>query len=299
MNDLPSIAQRLAQPALSLDLEALAARWFQQTVTARVSHLGHLAPEWRIIPAIRGAWGQRLVAAASPQAIAGEACPWSPPCALDIFFREQVRIGRRAVGRPYVLHLDPAGRDLLVRLVIFGFACEWTLAAAHALTDALNHHIDWTRGHRAARGLTVKVTDVAITTRAALEAPVIGPSLRLSLLTPLDDETGRLRERPALVFDRLARRVSDLAPWQDARLDLDRPRLLALADTLTFDTTDLTSMPLRRTTRGAGAFERSALSGDIQASGPALADLAPLLAFAPHLGAGRGATAGQGRLAVG
>jgi len=25
----------------------------------------------------------------------------------------------------------------------------------------------------------------------------------------------------------------------------------------------------------------------------------PLLAFAPHLGAGRGATAGQGRLAVG
>ena len=65
---------------------------------------------------VRRAPGRMLMTGASAEAIAGKPCPWQPPCALDLLFREHARIGgRHGIPKAWVLAFDRRGFDLIVR----------------------------------------------------------------------------------------------------------------------------------------------------------------------------------------
>lgn len=137
------IAARLLAPARKVVPETLAREWFHQIITARLEGLGALASHPRLLARVRGALGDRLEARASAETIAGAPCPWEPPCALDVFFREQIRAGRHGLPKPFVLSAEALGRNLLVHATIFGFACDWTMSVRDALAEALRDWLRW------------------------------------------------------------------------------------------------------------------------------------------------------------
>jgi len=85
-------------------------------------------------------------AAASAAAQRGEPCSWDPPCAFDVFCREQLR-GPRGDGlpKPYVLQVHPDGGDLIVGLRVIGMANDWYMAAAEAMVAGINTILPWSR----------------------------------------------------------------------------------------------------------------------------------------------------------
>lgn len=293
-----SIIERLRQPERQVSIRELAGFWFHQSIEVRLSNIGFLAPDWSILAAIRGAWGQRLMRAASQESLDGKPCPWSPPCAFDIFFREQGRQGRQAIAKPYAVQLDRDGADLIVRLLVFGLACEWVHVAAHALVEALSDHIDWTRGHRVPPNLAVKPLHVEILTTDGLSVAEGAGRAAITFLTPFDDETGGFRDDPSALLSRLARRVSALAPWQDAEVIENWPDRSEEWRAVEYEQAEIETIRVKRNSRQAGRFDRDAISGALGLSFSEGSDIPALLAFAQVTGAGRGVTAGQGRLSV-
>ena len=204
----PPLARRLARPSLRLSLDGLCRAWFVQTIEARLPVLGALAGKAEdLLPKVRGAWGRRLLEGASPEAVAEQPCPWEPPCARDVFFREQIRAGREAIPKPYAFEADRDGPDLIVRLKVFGFASAWTPAVADRLAEALNSHVDW----RALSGMTnlraPRVTDLAVRTLQGLSPEPAPRTVTLRAVTPFEDEAGRLADEPWSVVARAARRL--------------------------------------------------------------------------------------------
>lgn len=80
---------------------------------------------------------------ASPAVRVGAPCPWDPPCALDVFQREQLRAGGDGLPKPYVLSWQQKGPALAVTLRVFGIACDWFPAAVEAMTAALHDRLSW------------------------------------------------------------------------------------------------------------------------------------------------------------
>ena len=111
MADLPS---QLAAPSRILPLEALVETWMTARIAVRITGCGVLVHDLPLLRRIRGALGQELLATASPQAVAGQPCPWRPPCALDVLFREQGRAGNMGIPKPFVLATDRRDRKSVV-----------------------------------------------------------------------------------------------------------------------------------------------------------------------------------------
>src|ERR1700736_3586963 len=138
------IGQRLDAPEREVALAGLCAIWRRGVVTFRLAGLAHLIIDAGLPGRIRGAFGERLKAAASVQALADQPCPWNPPCALEALWRKQ---GRMSDGfdhaSPWVIGLDPIRGDLDTTLTVFGFANDFLPAAVEAMTAALAHDVDW------------------------------------------------------------------------------------------------------------------------------------------------------------
>ncbi|WP_321337191.1 hypothetical protein [Breoghania sp.] len=141
---MDTLEAMLASPDAAVDLDEFARQLFIQRVRLRLSGAAEAAADPALPGRIRGAFGEALKHTASAEAIAGTPCPWSPPCAFDALFRNK---GRMTPGtdypNPWVIGVDPEGRDLIVTLSVFGLACEWLPAAMELFTDAVRNRLVW------------------------------------------------------------------------------------------------------------------------------------------------------------
>lgn len=293
------LARRLIAPEMTVALDDLPRAWVAATVAATVPGHGALADDLVVMNRIRGALGRMLMAGASHQAVSGAPCPWDPPCALDLLYREQARLDRRhGLPKPWVLALDRHDLDLIVTVTLFGFAIEWAGVVGHALVEALRGQIDW---HERAPSLFLPAAEVDRLTIREIDGVVVPrprESALLDLLTPLDAAGDDPLDRPATVIGRLARRVDLMARWMGVAVDTDWPALAAHWNGLAYDTTDLHRRQLdRRSGRARQAFTLGLVGGSLGVAGD-LAPLWPLLVLGQSCHAGRGGTAGLGRYAL-
>ena len=86
----------------------------------RIPGYAALAHDLDLLRRLRGGIGEVLLEGASAEAIAGQPCPWDPPCTFDILFREQGRAGVHGIPKPYALAAERRGRDLVVAMTLFG-----------------------------------------------------------------------------------------------------------------------------------------------------------------------------------
>lgn len=290
------MARRLLTPAARVPLDQFATHWVTAMVKATVPGHGAVSGDVKLLNRIRGAFGRRLMAGASVEAIAGQPCPWQPPCALDVLFREQARLeGRHGIPKPWVLALDRHGLDLIVRLTLFGFSIDWAGVAGHALAEALRDHVDFKEGAPSLFLPKPEVGHLAITEISA-PTPRPQPAVVLDFLTPLDAAGDDPLDRPASIIGRLARRLDLMARWMDVEIDADWRGLAELWNSLDYDVASLAraSLDSRSGRDRQRRFQRDLIVGALAVYGD-LAPLWPILALGQLTHAGRGATAGLGR----
>ena len=292
MSDLP---HRLAHPSRRLSLNALMDEWFAARIAARIPGCAALAHDCVLLRRIRGAVGAVLLEGASPQAIAGKPCPWDPPCGLDVLFREQGRVGRQGIPKPYVLATDRKGQDLVVTMTLFGIAADWAATAAHALAVALQTKVDWP-GQRA--GTFVPdgiVQDLTVRSVQGVRNAQPRPQAELEFLTPMNAEGDNPLERPGTVLARLALRIEGLARWHDVGIDEDWEQLGIAWNAACYDVRQMQHRPVtRRSGRGQAYFTAPTVQGKLWISEFA-PELWPLLAIGAETHVGKGATEGFGR----
>lgn len=155
-----------------------------------------------------------LTHGASSAARSGRPCNWDPPCALDIFLREQLRVGGDGLPKPYVLFWWQDGQTLTVTLRVFGTACDWAPAAAEGLVAGLGSILPWAKAvagqPKAPEILNRRMTSTGLT--EVSEGP-----LTLRFLSPMDDEganPGASGDDASRLLSRAIRRVDALARWQ-------------------------------------------------------------------------------------
>lgn len=296
---MSELAERLANPVHRLTFEQLAADWFAARVSVRIEGCAALAHNLDLLRRVRGGIGQILLESASPEAIAGFPCPWSPPCALDVFFREQGRVGAHGIPKPYVLAAEPRGPDLAISMTLFGFASDWSAAAAHALVATVRHRIDW-RGLRPDLFLPrLRLVEVAVRAIEGLRTPPPRDPVEVQFLTPMNAEGDDPLERPATILARLARRAQGMAQWHDAAVAADWPVLARRWDALPYDTAFLRQ---RRVGRRSGQqrlrYETDAVEGTLRII-EVPSELRALLAIGREVHVGKGASEGYGRFLLG
>jgi len=307
------LALRLSAPERRLRLEELIEVWFQQTVTVRMAGNAALADDPVFPGRVRGALGHALMAGASAESLRDEPCPWDPPCAYDLLFREHARIaGGLVVPRPMVPAVDPIGRDLAVRLSLFGFSCDWLSAAADALSAAvrlgvtpprLGVEVTTKRDSLAARRPGVatepgrdRVVSRVVETLGGPTVPLGAVSIALDFLSPVSLRGSTHPAEGAAGFvGALLNRVMGLARWHDAEVEIDRSALLAAADRVRVDASGLEPVAWRRgSTKQDRELPMAGEVGTLYLEGP-LDPLLPLLALGERVHVGARASFGQGR----
>lgn len=291
------LAKWLAAPQRVADLSALASCWRDQECSVV---LAPVAPVDAGLGAhLRRSYLGALAPGASPAARAGTPCTWDPPCALDVFLREQLRSAGDGLPKPYVLFWQQQGPVLCVTLRVFGTACDWFPVAAEALVAGLSGILPWARaveGQRAAPELLARQIGIA----PWVEVPE-GP-LTLHLLSPMDDEGARpddTRDIAARLLSRTLRRVDALARWSGAALTEDaHRRLTAAAHEIRAGALRLTRGSTASPNRKGEARRRQVLAGEIDLP-PVPDDIRLLLALAARSHIGRGTNEGLGRIGIG
>jgi len=294
---MPSpLEQRVRSPHRQLTLSELAGQWFHALVAVRAIGAASLAHEPRAPGWVRGAWGEQLKHAASAEAVAGQPCPWQPPCALDVFFRCQGHVTPGLeIAKPYTVGLAADGGDLIVELRVFGFATDWLETAADALVRSLRQGIRALDGRQ---GLTVTSRQTQVFD--GLELPPAAPALALEFQTPLllrrDDPSAPLM--PSLIAS-LGNRISSLARWQDAGITADWPAIKVAAHALA---SHEQFEPYAGHDRSSGRQQGRRIPvegqrGTLRLAGD-LEPLLPLLAIGQTCHAGSHAALGQGRYRI-
>lgn len=292
------LSGRLLSPARRIALADLPAQWFHSMIEVRCRGGRPLAADPKFAGAVRGAWGAQLKATASAEAIAGDACRWQPPCALDVFFRTQDWITPALeIPKPYVPALLAEGADLLVRLTLFGFATDWTEAAAEALVRGCRE-LSW-------RGRRLEVTDRRYWSEDGIAVCDAPATVVLAFETPLEirsKNTAGLADRKPFdlttLVATLGNRVSGLARWQDAAVDADFRALKEQAAALRVQVLEQPPARWRRISRRQGQWIPMAGRQPVGLIEGRLADLMPLLAIGETCHAGSHASLGLGRYAL-
>lgn len=292
---LSPLARRLAMPARRVDLRSLSESWFDQDARVRIEGFGGLARHPDVPGTVRRHWGAALMKGASSEAVAGRPCPWTPPCALDVFFREQLRRGRDGLAKPFVITTDRQGDDLVVVLRVFGLAGDWMPAALERLIEALAHfEFPWKRLGEDGFLPKLKIADAKVTGLTRVETPA-ARAAGLDFLSPMDATGEDPLDVPASVIGRLARRIDALARWQDALIDVVWDDLATYWRALDYDAGGLERVAIRkwsgrqqRLAEDPGVLGRLGIAGD-------LAPVMALLALGERTFIGRGAVSGFGR----
>jgi|SRR5579862_111121 len=295
---MSEIADRLVAPSRRLSLDELAREWFAARISVRIGGYGALARDLDLLRRVRGGVGRVLMRGASAEALAGRPCPWRPPCALDILFREQGRDGPHGIPKPYVLAAEPHGRDLILSLTLFGFAADWAAAAAHALAETVHRGIDW-RGQRP--GLFLPRPTITALTVSGVEGIDVPPPRALAdlvFVTPVNREGDDPLERPATLVARLARRVEGLARWHDATIAADWTMLARAWGAMAYDIGLLQRGAVRRRSGRAGrGFAAGVVVGTLRLD-DIPGEVWPLLAIGATTHIGKGASEGFGRYLI-
>lgn len=289
--DSPLVA-RLRAPALALSLEGLAARWFRQEIVVTIDRPERHDAPLPLLNRIRGAFGEGLKHSASAEAIAGLPCAFDPPCALDVLFREQLRLGGHGLPKPYVLALDLRRRRIDVTLTLFGFACDWAMTARDSLVQALAQRVIWVEGEKPARAV---VRSADIVTHESVFLPPPPAAATLDFLTPFDATGTDFLDHPPTLVARLARRIDGLARWMDARLDLRWEDYAAAWNGLRFSIDDFEPLEAERGSRRQRKVFRNPVIGSRMTIDGDLGPVWPFLALGETCHVGRGAVAGYGR----
>jgi len=176
---------------------------------------------------VRGAIGQQLKQGASKSARNGQPCDWATPCALDILFASQGKItGGLEVPKPWALSLRQEGRDLVIRVALFGMAASWAGEVADALVRGLRAGISDGK-----RRVPLEVSNRMITMQSG--PPVSLPEdqlLMMEFISPLSLRSGgRAHRNPASLLSSLGNRISGLARWHGHALDISPAELKGAA----------------------------------------------------------------------
>ncbi len=281
----------LSSPVL-VEPQELAARWHDQTATFRLA--GAASFQGRAAGAhLRRSFLGALGAGASGDARQGRPCPWEPPCALDVFRREQMR-GDRGDGlpKPYVIFTERDAGDLLVSLRVFGRANIWFAAAIEGVCAGMRDILPW---QKAARMAAPAITDRRISRSVGIgPAPARGTSLTIEFLSPVDVSGVRGPLGRSLV-SRMLRRASGMARWHGLALAPDTTRrLTACLDALDFNESGLVAGRYLSPNRHAQKRAHETREGLLRIHGD-LSPLLPLLAIAERCHVGRAAVEGLGR----
>lgn len=294
MPALSPLEQRLRESARRVAAGDLAGEWFHGLVSLRAPRAGRLAADPLAPGRVRGAWGNALKAVASAEAIAGDACPWQPPCTLDVFFRRQgfVTPGLE-IPKPYTIRLAADGPDLVVELRLFGFATDWLEAAGEAMVRALR---DGVQGPDR-RGLAVTDRQAEVFEAVALPEPAAMLGLRFETPLALRREHPDAPLLPGLIAS-LCNRISGLARWQDAEIEdgsaWARAMMEAAAGVETLERLTPVAAGRRSSSRqGRRDIPVAGLTGDLILAGN-LTPLLPLLAIGQTTHAGSHTAIGQG-----
>lgn len=249
-----AIRERLDAPEEAVDLYGLAARWQECQIVWTIQDYGKAIGDPGLPGRIRGAFGEELLARASPEAARGEPCPWDPPCAFEILFKKQGRMepGLDFPG-PWVIELDALGRDLIVIFRLFGFACDYAASAAEALTYALKDKVDYA-GRTGFFFPAPVITGRIISKGDAVDWPDPRTGLILDFLTPATLTGNTIRHNPRGLITTAAARLSGIARWHDLALDVDRDALVMATRLLDFEWVEPTSV---RWQRGSSRQEKS------------------------------------------
>jgi len=235
---------------------------------------------------------------ASPAARAGKPCDWHPPCALDIFCREQIRSDRGlGLPKPYVIEVTPGADTLRVTLRVFGLAGYWFPAAAEAMVAGITTILPW------ARLSGSNMAPPRIAARRMLRdplppAPAGCQRLRLALTAPLDVTSSRPAAAAGKVagpfLPQLLRRVSELSRWNGVTLAPDAARVLALRLREVAEDTAALKPGTHFSPNAKGQRRRrQVLRGEMRLRGD-IASIWPLLAMGMRCHLGRGAVEGLG-----
>ncbi|UYN93736.1 MAG: hypothetical protein KIT25_16985 [Enhydrobacter sp.] len=231
----------LADPPRRLPFDRLPAAWRQVEIKVAGPRPEGLPDGVVLLNRVRGALGQALLEGASSAARQRLPCTWTPPCALDLLFRQRPLAGLKAgAPPPYSLAADVGGRHLVVTLTLFGIAAE---ACAAEVADALVRGL---RGGLAA-GAEGAVAAVDVDHREFVRCEALarpapeGEAVALRYLTPPAPRSGNgggvdgvallrgMFERVIGMARWLGLGVSDAEPWLADRLgrvQLDGARLL-------------------------------------------------------------------------
>jgi hypothetical protein len=248
---------------------------------------------------VRGGIGTVLLESASDAAVAGLTCPWTPPCALDVFFREQGRFGAHGIPKPYVLSADRRGQDLVVTMTLFGIAVDWAAVMTHALVGTLRSRIDWHALRDDIFVPRVVLADVSVQHYQGLRAQARRERAEVEFLTPMNAERDDPVGRPATLFARLARRIEGLALWHDVQIDEDWRDLGVCWNDIEYDVRGLRIDRARRRSGGTQTtFHVPTVSGVLWIY-DLTSELWSLLALGAETHVGKGATEGFGRYALG
>lgn len=220
-NDAPgAVRARLLTPASEVTIEELADVWFVETLELTIKGYGGLAADPGLPGRIRGAFGQALMAGASAEALAGQPCPFDPPCAFEALFRKQGRMTRGLdFPSPWVIGAAARGGDLLVSLSLFGFAADWTAAATEAFTRAARELVDW-KGRSAIFLPRLEFAGRTLRNVSGVDFPRSPQAVDIEFVSPLVSGAADPREHPeSLLTTGLGTRLSGLARWHDLSLD--------------------------------------------------------------------------------
>jgi len=290
---------RLQQPKQKVAFAEFAQRWQCIDISVKLSGYGGLADAGGLLPMLRGAIGRVLMAGASEESLNQKPCPWSPPCANDVFFgpKPEIKITRhtQAIPKPFVLSAQAQGQDLIVSASIFGFASEWQSEMRSALINAVKERIDWTK---LASGIFIPTkTDYDLDTQisSAENLGVVPGRVVLDFLTPVDCKNTDPADNPGSVLSRLANRLALLARWYEIDITQDWK---ALSDSwraleMEVESEDMHTI-VRNSKRTSSQYRVSGRRISLSLKGD-LTLLWPLLVLGEQAHIGRGTSSGLGK----
>ena len=184
----------------------------------------------------RGALGRILGESASKEALAGQPCPFDPPCAFDWMHNSQGTQDGRPLPKPFVLRLDRGESSSVITMRLFGWAAQWRHVILNAMVMACRRGVDLRKGQKQTKTdarlplevLAVGISDVNIPAVPATD------QIRLNFETPLVLRTKALSAvkagatvQPEHVIEPLltglALRLSGLAKWHQTQLGTVSP----------------------------------------------------------------------------
>lgn len=299
MNNLSEwgLAEALVDVRKTAQIQELAQGFYDQITVLRLEGCGSSVPVG-IGAHLRRSFLGALGAGASLAAKSNQPCMWDPPCALDVFCREQLR-GARGDGlpKPYVIEYHLDGIDLIVTLRVFGMANDWFMAASEAMVAGIRTILPWEK-LIAGRKYAPHILSRQVQSIPLAEMPKSMRAVRLVFTSPTDIGGSEPLAHPHRFLSRLLRRVDGMSRWNGLGLEDEAGRNFANhVKTLEYDTSGLRfGGHLSPNSRGQRRMKKT-MTGALTIRGD-IASIWYVLIMGERCHLGRGAVEGLGAFRI-